>query len=90
MSFNSETVLSSTAYAFAYPSLLRSLHVSTHAFASNIGTVDVSKDTNDDTCSASVLCPICLEAFVDSEDICIAKNMECPHLFHLKCIIDWC
>jgi Ring finger domain len=36
-----------------------------------------------------VLCPICLESFVDGEAVCGSQNEECHHHFHSACIADW-
>ncbi len=34
-------------------------------------------------------CPICLEEYKVDDDIVWSKNDQCPHAFHLDCILDW-
>ncbi len=35
------------------------------------------------------ICPICLEEYKVGEEIAWSNNHECPHAFHLDCILDW-
>mmetsp|Transcript_17623 Transcript_17623/g.22248 ORF Transcript_17623/g.22248 Transcript_17623/m.22248 type:complete len:230 (+) Transcript_17623:1420-2109(+) len=34
-------------------------------------------------------CPICLEEYKVGDEIAWSKNNECPHAFHLDCMINW-
>lgn len=34
-------------------------------------------------------CPICLEPYQTGDEIAWSSNKECPHAFHLDCIIKW-
>jgi len=34
-------------------------------------------------------CPICLEEYKAGDEIAWSKNNECPHAFHLDCMINW-
>jgi len=34
-------------------------------------------------------CPICLEEYVEGEDICCSPNHKCVHVFHLSCMTEW-
>jgi hypothetical protein len=34
-------------------------------------------------------CSICLEQYEEGETISWAKNEECNHMFHEKCIVKW-
>lgn len=34
-------------------------------------------------------CPICFEAYKEGDNLAWSKNTDCPHAFHLDCIIDW-
>ena len=34
-------------------------------------------------------CPICLEEYKVGDEIAWSKNDQCPHAFHLDCIMDW-
>ena len=35
------------------------------------------------------ICPICIESYKSNEEIAWSSNDECPHAFHLDCIIQW-
>jgi hypothetical protein len=34
-------------------------------------------------------CPICYEEYKMGDDIAWSKNVECPHVYHLSCILEW-
>ncbi len=34
-------------------------------------------------------CPICMEEFKDGDDISWSYNEECPHMYHVDCIVQW-
>jgi len=34
-------------------------------------------------------CPICYEEYKIGEDIAWSQNDECPHVYHLNCILEW-
>jgi hypothetical protein len=38
---------------------------------------------------SSKQCPICLGDFEIGEEICMSKNIECPHAFHSDCMLEW-
>lgn len=35
------------------------------------------------------ICPICMESYHTDEEIAWSMNEECPHAFHLDCIMAW-
>lgn len=34
-------------------------------------------------------CYICLQEFVEGDEMSISHNLECTHFFHKQCIVDW-
>lgn len=44
-----------------------------------------TKDSDD----AIELCVICLDPFLNGEDICVSQNDSCYHQFHMKCALEW-
>lgn len=34
-------------------------------------------------------CPICLEDYEEDDQVCFSKNDDCPHMYHLECLMDW-
>ena len=36
-----------------------------------------------------MICPICLETYKGGEEVCQSTNDECPHSFHLDCMMKW-
>jgi hypothetical protein len=34
-------------------------------------------------------CPICLERYVNGDEICWSRNEKCHHAYHLQCILEW-
>ena len=35
------------------------------------------------------VCPICLEPYKEGDEICWSSNDDCPHSFHLDCMMKW-
>ena len=35
------------------------------------------------------ICPICMESYHTGEEIAWSSNDECPHAFHLDCMMGW-
>ncbi len=35
------------------------------------------------------ICPICMESYHTGEEIAWSTNEDCPHAFHLDCIMGW-
>ena len=56
---------------------------------------DNDSDGNDDENLLSTaqydpkMCSICLDVFEVGDAICQSQNKECPHIFHLDCMMDW-
>jgi hypothetical protein len=36
-----------------------------------------------------LICSICLTDFEDEQDVCTSKNIDCKHVFHLSCMMEW-
>ena len=34
-------------------------------------------------------CPICLEPYKPGDEVCWSTNEDCPHSFHLDCMMKW-
>lgn len=34
-------------------------------------------------------CSICIEDYKEGEDVCWSRSDDCPHVFHLPCMMDW-
>mmetsp|Transcript_735 Transcript_735/g.1146 ORF Transcript_735/g.1146 Transcript_735/m.1146 type:complete len:583 (+) Transcript_735:125-1873(+) len=34
-------------------------------------------------------CPICMEPYREGDSLAWSKNADCPHAYHLDCIMDW-
>lgn len=45
--------------------------------------------TNSNRSCSPLSCHICLERYKIGEDICWSKNTECPHAYHLDCMVQW-
>lgn len=43
----------------------------------------------DDAHELKNLCPICLTDFAEGQEICYSSNKDCPHSFHLDCMVEW-
>lgn len=52
------------------------------------GTVSNEKYANDHQ-ELEAVCPICLDVYKVGDDVCFSRNAECPHEFHLDCMLDW-
>jgi len=50
------------------------------------GTYYVDSDDGDDPAS---VCPICLGAFREGQNICESNNIACKHMFHEECLVLW-
>mmetsp|Transcript_12073 Transcript_12073/g.18345 ORF Transcript_12073/g.18345 Transcript_12073/m.18345 type:complete len:348 (+) Transcript_12073:315-1358(+) len=44
---------------------------------------------NENSSNSDNVCPICITEFEKDDDICISKNLECPHIFHMECMMEW-
>lgn len=53
-----------------------------------MGVIDLSEH-NHSTLYSPKSCSICLESYKDGDDICWSYNEQCPHAYHLDCIMDW-
>jgi len=34
-------------------------------------------------------CSICIEDYKEGEEVCWSRSDDCPHVFHLPCMMDW-
>lgn len=51
-------------------------------------TIPNEKTANDEQ-EIEAVCPICLDVYKVGDDVCFSRNVECPHEFHLDCMLDW-
>ena len=54
---------------------------------SSAGSIDSDHGSN--TSSSDNVCPICIAPFEKDDEICTSRNNECPHIFHLDCMMQW-
>ena len=47
------------------------------------------QNTTNDEQEMEAASPICLEVYKVGDDVCFSRNAECPHEFHLDCMLDW-
>jgi flagellar basal body rod protein FlgC len=52
-------------------------------------TILPQEESNRSTLNSPRTCPICIEPYKVGDDIVWSKNEECPHAFHLDCILSW-
>ncbi|GFH47497.1 hypothetical protein CTEN210_03972 [Chaetoceros tenuissimus] len=35
------------------------------------------------------MCAICCDNYEEGDDIAYSRNQECPHFYHVECILEW-
>ena len=46
-----------------------------------------TKETTNSPIKAA--CPICLDTYQIGDDVIFSRNNDCPHTFHLDCMMEW-